>query len=106
VNSALALQVHHPFEQGKLSLWVDDRLAFSTDLRGAKNKRLLVFNSVKGYEAAMLAVPQGQHRVRVRITAAGYDQATSLDASFSTHREQALRVTCSINPAKLRADLN
>jgi serine/threonine-protein kinase len=106
VSSALALQVHHPFEQGKLSLWIDDRLAFSTDLHGSKSKRLLVFNSVKGYESAMLPVPQGQHRVRLRITADGYDQATLLSASFSTHREQTLRVTCSTNPPKLRADVN
>jgi len=105
-NAVLALQVHHPFEQGKLSLWVDDRLAFSTDLRGSKTKHLLVFNSVKGYESAMLPVPQGTHRVRVRITAPGYDQATLLNASFSTHREQSLRITCSANPPKLRAEVN
>jgi len=102
----LALQVRHPFEEGKLSIWIDDRMAFSTDLRGSKSKHLLVFNSVKGYESAMLPVPQGAHRVKVRITAAGYDQATSMNTSFTTHREQTLRISCSNNPPKLRADLN
>ena len=106
VNSVLALQVRHPFEAGKLSVWIDDRMAFSTDLRGSKSKHLLVFNSVKGYESAMLPVPQGGHRLRIRITAAGYDQATSLNASFSTHREQTLRISCSNNPPKLHADVN
>lgn len=106
VPSALTLEIHHRFAEGKLSLWVDDHLAFSTPLRGENRKHLLVFNSVKGFESAVLPVPDGTHRLRVRVTADTYDQSTSLTSTFSSHREQILRITCLTAPPKLHATLN
>ena len=106
VPSALTLEIHHHFAEGKLSLWVDDHLTFSTPLRGENRKHLLVFNSVKGFESAILPVPDGTHRLRIRVTAGTYDQSTSLTSTFSAHREQVLSVTCLTAPPKIHAAFN
>lgn len=106
IPSALTLEIHHHFVDAKLSLWVDDRLAFSTPLRGENRKHLLVFNSVKGFESAVLPIPDGSHRLRIRVTADTYDQSTSLTSTFSSHREQVLRITCTTAPPKLHAAFN
>jgi len=105
IPSALTIQIHHHFAKGKLSVWVDDHLTLSADLRGEAHKHLLVFNGVKGYESAVLPVPPGMHRLRVRVTSGGYDQSALLATSFSSHREQILQITCATAPPKLHAIL-
>ncbi len=65
--SAVELAVHHQFKDATLSVFVDDKLALTRPLHGGTQKRLVVFNGVRGMDSETLKVPAGKHQLRFQV---------------------------------------
>ena len=94
-SSTLDVAVQHQFKDATLSLWVDGKLFWTCPLHGGAQKKLVVFNGVKGVESETLQVPAGRHVLRFRVLSG--DQTTDLSktvsAEFVGGGEKSLQVT-------------
>ncbi len=101
-TTPLNVAVKHAFSQATVSLWVDDRLVYAETMRGETKKRLLVFRGVRGAYSTTVQIPVGEHYLRVRVQAEGFDQT-----QFTTIRggRQALVVKCDKRNNKLELEL-
>lgn len=80
-SSTLELAVQHQFKEATLYVWVDDKLVLTRPLHGAAQKKLVVFNGVRGVESETLSIPAGSHVLRFRAKSA--DQTTDLSRTIS-----------------------
>ncbi len=80
-SSNLELAVAHQFKDATLYVWVDDKLALTRPLHGGAQKKLVVFNGIKGVESETLSIPAGEHTLRFRAKSA--DQTTDLSRTIS-----------------------
>jgi len=95
-DASLHLKVQHGFRDARVSLWVDDELAFSGRVTGSVKKRfgLIPTDLMQGSLSQIIPVRSGQHKVRVKIEpddAAG--QEDSVSGNFSSNAERTLLVT-------------
>jgi serine/threonine protein kinase len=79
--STVELAIRHQFKDATLTVWIDDKLALTRPLHGGSQKRLVVFNGVRGIESETLKVPAGKHILRFRTRTA--DQTTDLSRTIS-----------------------
>jgi serine/threonine-protein kinase len=80
-SSTLELAVQHQFKDATLYVWVDDKLSLTLPLHGAAQKKLVVFNGVRGVTSETLKVPAGKRVLRFR--ALSTDQTVDLSKSLS-----------------------
>jgi eukaryotic-like serine/threonine-protein kinase len=80
-TSTIDLAVQHQFKDATLYVWVDDKLTLKLPLHGAPQKKLVVFNGIRGVESKTLKVPAGKHLLRFR--AASSDQTIDLSKTLS-----------------------
>ena len=109
-SATLAIEVDHQFTEAHLSLWVDDRLAYTHLLEGTQKKRLIVFHHVQGHELHTMQVSTGKHLLRVQVTSdtpmaapangdeasaapSTYDQSATITGDFSSARESVLHIS-------------
>jgi len=94
-SSTLDLAIQHQFKEATLSLWVDDKLTWTRPLHGGAQKKLVVFNGIKGVESETLQIPAGTHVLRFRVVSS--DQTTDLSKTISSEfvggGEKSLQVT-------------
>ena len=92
--ATLEIEVDHKFAEANLSIWVDDRLAYTHLLEGTDKKHLVVFHHVEGHEFHAVPVPPGKHRLRVQVTsdAANYDQTATVAGDFASGQENVLHI--------------
>jgi serine/threonine protein kinase len=94
-DSTLQLAVQHQFKEALLSVWIDDKLALTCPLRGGAQKRLVLFNGVRGTDSETLQVPAGKHLVRLRAQSS--DQSINLSRTISAEfiggTDRTLQVT-------------
>jgi serine/threonine-protein kinase len=79
--STLELAVQHQFKDATLYVWVDDKLSLTLPLHGAAQKKLVVFNGIRGVTSETLKVPAGKRMLRFR--ALSTDQTVDLSKSLS-----------------------
>lgn len=79
--STLELAIQHQFKDATLYVWVDDKLALTLPLHGAAQKKLVVFNGVRGVTSETLRVPAGKRVLRFR--ALSTDQTVDLSKTLS-----------------------
>ncbi|HET6180005.1 MAG TPA: serine/threonine-protein kinase [Candidatus Sulfotelmatobacter sp.] len=79
--SMVELAVRHQFKDATLFVWVDDKLALTRPLHGGTQKRLVVFNGVRGIESETLKVPAGKHVLRFQTQTP--DQTVNLSKTIS-----------------------
>jgi serine/threonine-protein kinase len=93
--STLDLAVQHQFKDATLYVWVDDKLTLTLPLHGATQKKLVVFNGVRGVESESLKVPAGKRVLRFRAlsTDQTVDLSKSLVAEFVGGDTKALQVS-------------
>jgi serine/threonine-protein kinase len=103
----LKIEVQHHFAEGKLSLWVDEKLAYSTDLHGETKRRLAVFHGVQGSDSAEVTVSAGSHTLRVngQSSSHDFDESKTITADFVTGGEKVLRVNFEKNNREMRLAL-
>jgi len=79
--STLELAVQHQFKDATLYVWVDDKLELTLPLHGAAQKKLVVFNGVRGVTSETMKVPAGKRILRFR--ALSTDQTVDLSKTLS-----------------------
>jgi hypothetical protein len=79
--SIVDLSVQHQFKDATLYVWVDDKLDLTLPLHGAAQKKLVVFNGVRGVISQTLKVPAGKRVLRFR--ALSTDQTVDLSKTIS-----------------------
>ena len=80
-SSILELAVQHQFKDATLYVWVDDKLALTLPLHGAAQKKLVVFNGVRGVTSETMKVLAGKRVLRFR--ALSTDQTVVLSKTLS-----------------------
>jgi serine/threonine protein kinase len=103
-SATLDLAVQHQFKDATLFLYVDGNLAITRALHGAVQKKLVVFNGVRGVESETVQLPAGRHVLRIR--ALSTDQTTDLSktvtADFVAGDAKSLQVTFEKHNAQMR----
>jgi hypothetical protein len=86
--------VEQRFAEAHLSIWVDDRLAYTHQLEGTDKKHLVVFHHVQGHEFHAMQVSPGKHSLKVQVTSEGaaYDQSDTVAGEFVSGQENVLRI--------------
>jgi hypothetical protein len=102
--ATLKIEVQHHFAEGKLSLFVDEKLAYSTDLHGEAKRRLAVFHDVQGSDSAEVNVSAGLHTLRINGQSGshGFDESKTITADFSTGAKRVLHVNFDKNSREMR----
>jgi serine/threonine protein kinase len=97
--ATLDIEIEHKFAEAYLTIWVDDRLAFTHPLEGTEKKRLVVFHHVEGHEFHAMPIAPGKHLLRVAFTseAAKFSQTATVAGDFASGTEQMLRIQFSKN---------
>jgi len=103
----LKIEVQHHFAEGKLTLWVDEKLAYSADLHGETKRRLAVFHGVQGSDSAEVTVSAGPHTLRINGQSGShdFDESKTITADFVTGSEKVLRVNFEKNNREMRLAL-
>ena len=73
-GSRIRLSVEHPFESGRLIVWIDGVLVHETKLQASGSRRIVGFKVREGRVETLLDVAPGPHEVRVEVT---WDQGRS-----------------------------
>jgi len=94
-SSTLDLAVQHQFKDATLYVWVDNKLAVTVPLHGAPQKKLVVFNGVRGVISEALKVPAGKRLLRFRAlsTDRTVDLSKTLSAEFVGGDTKSLQVS-------------
>jgi hypothetical protein len=92
--SNLDLAVQHQFKEATLFVWVDEKLALTRALHGGTQKRMMVFNGIRGVDSETLRIPAGRHALRVRALSADetIDLSKTVTAEFIGGGEKSLQV--------------
>ncbi len=93
--STVELAVQHQFKDATLTVWVDDQLTLTRPLHGGAQKRLVVFNGVKGMQSETLKIPAGKHTLRLRAQSADQtvDLSKTISADLAGGDDKTLQVT-------------
>jgi serine/threonine-protein kinase len=67
-RSRMRLSVEHPFENGRLIVWIDGVLVYETKLRAPVSRKIVAFKVREGRAETLLDVAPGPHEVRVEVT--------------------------------------
>ena len=94
-SSTLDLAVQHQFKDATLYVWVDDNLALTRALHGGAQKKLVVFNGIRGVDSESLKIPAGQHLLRFRAlsTDQTIDLSKTISAQFIGGDTKSLQLT-------------
>ena len=90
------MSVEHHFMDAKVSLFVDDKLAYEHSLRGESKKRLVLFRrGVQGTDFETVNVPTGEHQLRVHVESAAenFNRSTTILGSFIAGQDKVLRIS-------------
>ncbi len=93
--STLDLAVQHQFKDATLFVWVDDKLVLTRPLHGATQKRLVVFNGLKGVESETLKDPGRKTCAppASAVTDETIDLSKTVSAEFIGGASKSLQVT-------------
>jgi len=94
-DSALELQLQHQLSAATLSLWIDGKLAFSGQMQSQAKRKLVFFHS-GSKEQAIVPLPHGNHKIRVRVVSVPdhFDQSATVNVSFVKNLQRVLRINC------------
>jgi hypothetical protein len=88
----LTLGLDHPFESGRLRVWVDDMLVLRRDLRGGVKRKLIGLKLRKGNVRESLELRPGRREVRVEVAWNGGARSESLAGSFRAGATRYLEI--------------
>jgi serine/threonine-protein kinase len=93
--SSLDVAVQHQFKDATLFIWVDDHLALTRPLHGGAQKRMVVFNGIRGVDSETLRISAGKHAVRLRAVTSDetIDLSKTVSAEFISGGVKSLQVT-------------
>jgi len=93
--STVDLAVQHQFKDATRYVWVDDKLELTLPLHGAAQKKLVVFNGIRGVVSESLKVPAGRRVLRFRALSTDHtvDLSKTLSAEFVGGDTKSLSVS-------------
>ncbi len=93
--SNLDVAVQHQFKDATLFVWIDDHLALTRPLHGGAQKRMVVFNGIRGVDSETLRIPAGKHVLRLRALSSDetIDLSKTVSAEFVGGGVKSLQVT-------------
>lgn len=105
-SAMLELAIQHQFKDATLSLYVDDKLAHTRDLHGGAQKKLVLFNGIKGVESETVKLPAGLHTLRLRVVSSDHttDLSRTISADFAGGADKTLQVTFDKHNTVMRLD--
>lgn len=94
-TATLDLGVQHRFRDATLFLYVDDKIALERPLHGGVQRKLIVFNGVRGVESESVQVPAGKHVLRIRALSTDHtiDLSKTVTVDFVGGDNKSLQVT-------------
>ncbi len=94
-TSTLDVAVQHQFKDATLYIWVDDKLELTRPLHGGAQKKLVVFNGIRGVDSETLTIPAGKHLLRFRAlsTDQTIDLSKTVAAEFVGGDTKSLQLT-------------
>ena len=94
-TATVEMAIQHQFKDATLYVWVDDKLALTLPLHGASQKKLVVFNGVRGAVSESLKVLAGKRTLRFRAVTSDQtvDLSRSLVADFAGGDNKTLSVS-------------
>jgi len=92
----MQIEIQHPFQEGEVTIWLDNRAAYSRLLHGETTKHRLIFRQVHGYRTDSIQVSPGPHEIHVRVHTAdnSYDQSKNITGLFAAKGESFLHIVC------------
>jgi len=101
-NVELAIQ--HQFKDATLFVSVDDKLVLTRPLHGGEQKKLVMFNGVRGAESETLQIPAGKHLLLLRAVSTDHtaDLSKTISADFVGGDDKTLRVIFDKHNATMR----
>ncbi len=83
-DAMVQLEIDHHFSDATASVWVDDKLVYTQELHGDKQRHALVFRKVVGRQFEVVRAVPGTHQLRVRVQSPGvsYDQSRIIPATL------------------------
>ncbi|HEU5400535.1 MAG TPA: serine/threonine-protein kinase [Terriglobales bacterium] len=105
---AVPVELRQPFSECVLSIWVDEKLAYTNRIRAEKKSRFLHMGSSTAEYLTLVEIPEGDHSVKVEVNGIGenYDASASLSATFVRTSDHKLRVTAEKSHPQLDLQLN
>jgi serine/threonine protein kinase len=105
---AVPVELRQPFEQCLMSIWIDDRLAYSNVIRSEKKKRFLGIGAANQGYLTMIQAPAGEHSIRVEIKADRdkFEETTELQTLFAEMSGKKLEIKCEKTPRLLKVEMN
>ena len=94
-TATLDLAIQHQFKDATLYIWIDDKLALTRPLHGGTQKKLVVFNGIRGVDSESLKVPAGNRTLRFRAvsTDQSVDMSKTISADFAGGDIKTLQIT-------------
>jgi len=94
-EAVMDLRLEYPFQQGNLSLWVDERPVLHHPLEFNAKRTLGFLGRGRSHHSEQLRIPSGMHRVRVRVQSQdrSCDESRTLSADFPTGADRILDVS-------------
>ena len=89
-----------------MSLWIDGKVAYSGQLQG-QAKRKLVFFHAGSKQQAIVPLPHGNHKIRVRVVSVPdhFDQSATINVSFAKNLQRILHINCDKATGEMRTTL-
>lgn len=105
-QSRVELEIRHQFKQATLSVWLDGNLLLTRPLHGGTQKRLVVFNDVRGAESETIKVPAGKHELRFRAQTEDHtvDLSKTVFGDFTGGEDKTLQVSFDKHNTAMRLD--
>ena len=66
--SRIRLTIEHPFENGRLIVWIDGVLVYETKLQAEVSRKIVGLKVREGRVETLVDVEPGPHQVRVEVT--------------------------------------
>lgn len=105
---AVPIELRHPFEECRMSIWVDEHLAYNNVIRGEKRSRFLHLGSSNAEYLTVVQMPTGTHEVRVEIRATDepYDGEATVSLTFLKSMNEKLMITAQKSQTQLEVATN
>jgi predicted Ser/Thr protein kinase len=105
-QSTVELEIRHQFRQATLSVWLDGQLLLTRPLHGGTQKRLVVFNDVRGAESETIKVPAGKHELRFRAQTDDHtvDLSKTVFGTFTGSEDKTLQISFDKHNTAMRLD--
>jgi serine/threonine-protein kinase len=86
----VAISLEHDVKDGKVRVWVDDKIVLERTLAGTETRNLLFFKKRRGVFAEVLSLPPGQRTFRLEVEGDGEKRSARLRGTLRSDETRLL----------------